>query len=305
MGTAPSEPAASIRKMLTRVARSRGETPEAVFLRFGRERLLSRLSRSHYRERFILKGASLFYVWTDEPHRPTKDIDLLGFGLIDVQTVADIFRSVCAVSAEDDGIEFHADSVSTDEIREDSDYGGVRVKLLGMFAGARLHMQVDVAVGDAVTPAAELIDYPAVLPSLGLEPAHLRAYPKETVVAEKTQTLVKLGMINSRMKDYYDLAEIAGSFPFQGALLVESLKATFARRTTALPHELPIGLIDAFAEDVTKRTQWEGFLRRSDLRRRDLGDVVQSIRGFVWPPLEAAGRGKEFAGDWTPGGPWS
>ena len=214
MSTEPLEEAASIRKLLTRLARSRGETPEAMFLRYGRERFLYRLSRSEHQHRFVLKGASLFYVWADEPHRPTKDIDLQGFGSIDVDAVGDIFRSVCDLQTEEDWVEFDSSSISADEIREDSEYGGVRVKLLGTFAGARLHMQVDIGVGDAIVPTPKVIDYPSVLPGLGLHTARLRAYPKEAVIAEKIQTLVNLGMFNSRMKDYYDLDEISSSFPF-------------------------------------------------------------------------------------------
>ncbi len=166
-------------------------------------------------------------------------------------------------------------------------------------------MQIDIGVGDVVTPAAGLIEYPALLPDLGLKPARLLGYPKETAVAEKVQTIVKLAMVNSRMKDYYDLDEMARSFAFQGGLLTEALRATFVRRQTALPAEVPGGLADAFAEDATKRAQWEGFLRRSGLAHRELGEVVRSIRAFLWPALEGAPAPEDFSRTWVPGGPWT
>ncbi len=305
MGEATSERAASIRQMLTKIARTRGETPEAVFQRYARERLLSRLSRTEHGHRFVLKGASLFYVWTEEPHRPTKDIDLLGFGPMNVGAASDIFRAVCALDDEEDGIVFEPASVSAEEIREDTEYGGVRVRLSGSLTKARLQVQIDIGVGDAVTPAANLIDYPALLPGLGLRPARLLGYPKETAAAEKIQTIVKLGMVNSRMKDYYDLADMARSFTFRGALLVEALRATFARRDTVLPRDVPTGLTDAFAEDATKRAQWEGFLKRSGLPGRELGEVVLAIRTFLWPALEGAAAQNGSTGTWSPGGPWT
>jgi hypothetical protein len=305
VAAATPERAASIRQMLTKIARTLGETPEAVFQRYARERLLARLSRTEHGPRFVLKGASLFYVWTEEPHRPTKDIDLLGLGPMDLETVANIFKAVCALDDEEDGIVFDPASVSAEDIREDSEYGGVRIRLSGSLTKARLRMQIDIGVGDVVTPAAGPIEYPALLPGLGLKPARLLGYPKETAVAEKVQTIVKLAMVNSRMKDYYDLDEMARAFAFQGVHLVEALRATFARRETALPVEVPTGLTDAFAEDATKRAQWEGFLRRSGLAHRELGEVVRSIRAFLWPALESALVPGNFSTTWVSGGPWT
>lgn len=303
--TTPSRSAVSIRQLLTKLARSRGETPEALFQRYASERLLCRLSQSDHAALFILKGASLFYVWTSEPHRPTKDIDLLGSGPLDTETVADIFRAICGMADEDDGLVFDPESVSADEIREDTEYGGVRVKLSVSLTKARLRVQIDIGLGDVVTPPAELVDYPMMLPALGLRPVRLRAYPKEAVVAEKTETLVKLGMFNSRMKNYYDLGEMARSFSFEGSVLAGALAATFARRSTDQPRVLPTGLSDAFAEDVTKRAQWAGFLRRAGLPYRELGEVVWSMRDLLWPPLQAVAAETEFGRTWPPGGPWA
>ena len=301
---APSKPAASIRRMLTQVARSKGETPEALFQRYARERLLFRLSRSDHANRFVLKGASLFYVWASEPHRPTKDIDLLGLGHLDTEMVADVFRTVCGIDGQQDGLDFDPGSVSAKEIREGTEYGGLRVGLWGTLTKARLRVQIDIGLGDAVVPPAQSIDYPTLLPELGLRPFRLRAYPKEAVVAEKAETIVKLGALNSRMKDYHDLNELSRSFSFKGSVLSTALAATFARRCTEIPEALPTGLSDVFAEDATKRSQWEAFLRRMDLPQRDLGEIIRATRDFLWPPLQAAAAGEEFIGVWTPGGPW-
>jgi hypothetical protein len=300
-----SESAESVRKMLTRLARSRDETPETLFRRYARERLLCRLSRSEHAAQFVLKGASLFYVWTAEPHRPTKDIDLLGLGPLDAQAIGDIFRQICTVDGGDDGLEFDPRSVSTEEIREDADYGGVRVRLSATLTKARLRVQVDVGLGDLITPATQLVEYPMILPELALKPFRLRVYPKEAVVAEKAETMVKLGMMNSRMKDFYDIAEIARSLPFDGSSLTQALSATFGRRGTALPRALPVALTDDFVIDATKQTQWQGFLRRAGLPFGDLEVAVCSIRGFLWPPFEALGAGGEFVRTWLPGGPWT
>ncbi len=295
----------SVRARLTALARVRNETPEAVFLRYARERLLYRLANSEYHDRFVLKGASLFCVWSHEPHRPTRDIDLLGFGEINALSAKEMFQSVCVGDGGPDGITFLPDSVSAEDIRENNVYGGVEVKLTGMLAGARLRVQIDIGIGDAVTPTPTLVEYPPLLPELNLPVARLRSYPKETVVAEKAETIVRLGMINSRMKDYYDLAELGQLFVFDGRVLAEALRATFDRRGTPLPRQMPPGLGDGFASDELKQRQWQAFLRRSELPLQELHVVVAKVRALVWPPLQAAAEGTSLALVWQAGGPWS
>lgn len=301
----PKDLAASIRDRLTQAAKRRGETPDEMLLRYGRERLLYRIAQSAYRDRFVLKGASLLYLWSLEPQRPTRDIDLLGYGALEITDVTGIMREICRMDVIDDGLTMDADSVRAEEIRENTEYGGVRVRLVARLAGARLHMQIDIGIGDVVTPVAQDVEYLAVLPDLGLPQARLRAYPKETVVAEKLQTMVNLGMINSRMKDYFDLAEMATIHSFSGTTLTQAVTATFARRQTPLPTELPLCLSDTFGLDPLKLSQWRAFIRRTSLPARDLDSVVSLVRGFAWPMLEAAAGEASFDFQWSPGGPWA
>ena len=214
-----------------------------------------------------------------------------------------MFRSLCALEVADDGLVFSPDSVTVEAIREDQEYGGQRVKLEARLAGARIDLQVDVGFGDAITPEAETVEYPTLL---GMEPPRRRAYPRETVVAEKLEALVKLGMANSRMKDFFDLAVLARSFGFSGPVLRDAIAATFQRRGTAIPTELPLPLTDAFAKDGAKRAQWKAFVSRSSLASKagDLEQVLAELNAFLVGPMVAAGREARFEERWEAGGPW-
>jgi hypothetical protein len=204
---------------------------------------LYRLSKSGYRDRFILKGAMLFLLWGDQPHRPTRDVDFLGFGDSSETDLQAIFRELCDIPVEDDGLTLVANSVQIEVIRDATEYGGLRVRLFGDLAGARVPIQADIGFGDAVTPEPKEIEYPTLLSN----PApYLKAYPRETVVAEKYQALVHLGMANSRMKDFYDLWVIANDFDFDGLILSEAIRNTFSRRRTPLPEHMPSGLSPEF-----------------------------------------------------------
>ena len=242
--------AASVRDRLLALARERGEDFQLLLTQYGLERLLYRLSQSGYRDRFILKGAMLFMLWSDQPHRPTRDVDFLGLGDSSEAGLQAIFCELCDIPVEDDGLTLMADSVQVEVIRDETEYGGIRVKLFGDLAGARVPIQADIGFGDAVTPEARETEYPTLL---GNPAPHLRAYPRETVVAEKYQALVNLGMANSRMKDFYDLWVIAREFDFDGLTLSEAIRNTFSRRRTALPEYTPSGLSPEFYEDTHKR----------------------------------------------------
>jgi Nucleotidyl transferase AbiEii toxin, Type IV TA system len=196
----------------------------------------------------------LFVLWTGEMHRPTRDLDLLGFGDGSAEELARVFRSLCSAALPDDGLTFSADTVNVEPIREDQEYGGQRVTMVVQLGSARVSLQVDVGFGDAITPGAESVTYPTIL---GMDPPRLRAYPRETVVAEKLEALVKLGLTNSRMKDFYDLAIMARTFPFTGSVLRDVIVATFTRRGTALPSTSPVALTGAFPKDQTKGKQWQ------------------------------------------------
>jgi hypothetical protein len=247
---------------------------------------LFRLSTSAHSDRFVLKGALLFTLWYDLPHRATRDADLLGFGLSDTGSMASVFRDIASV-AVDDGIVFDPASVRVGVIRKDAGYGGVRVTLNGKLANARCVAQVDVGFGDAVTPGPTDAVYPVLLDDL---PApRLRTYPVYTVVAEKLHALVVLGMVNSRLKDYLDLVVIMEREALDEPTLALAIAATFQRRGTALPNAPPVGLSDEFALDPTRIALWQSLLKKSDIVHRPLVDVVKVLRVALWPAVVQAG----------------
>jgi hypothetical protein len=277
--------AASIHARLLARARERGEDFNLVLTRYGLERFLYRLSVSPARDHYLLKGALLFDLWFDLPHRPTRDADFLGFGAADRDALRRHVRDVCAVAA-DDGMAFDPDSVSIEEIRDDAKYGGLRVKLVGLLGKARCPVQLDVGYGDAVTPGPEETVYPTLLE--GLPPPKLKVYPRASVVAEKLEAIVSLGIANSRMKDYFDLRALAREGAVGQDVLADAIAATFGRRGTALPAELPLGLTDAFAQDAEKRGQWKAFLGKNRLEAPTLDEVIAEVRGFLVEPLRRA-----------------
>lgn len=267
-----------------------------MLIRFGGERLLYRLSQSEYKTRFLLKGATLFAVWTGEPHRPTKDMDLLGFGKLDISTLENIFREICGIAGED-GLEFKADSIKGAEIRADKIYQGVRITLQAFLDGAKIPLQIDIGFGDAVTPAAETETFETIL---DLPRPRLKIYPRETVIAEKFEAMVKLGIGNSRMKDFWDVQFLIRNFDFDGALLQKAIRATFAARATVFPQTLPIALTDAFARNAAVAADWKGFIRRGKITAdTDFKAVIESLRGFFAPLIEAESQNADFERHWT------
>jgi hypothetical protein len=245
----------------------------------------------------------LFALWTGRMHRPTRDLDLLGFGESSATALQAVFRALASVADSEDGLDFAADTITVEPIREDQEYGGQRVRLEVQLANARVALQIDVGFGDAITPAPETVVFPTLLAT----PApHLRAYPKETVVAEKLQAMVHLGMANSRMKDFHDLGVLAREFSFAGPVLRDAIAATFARRETAVPADVPVALTETFARDEVKRKQWAAFLKRSGLTDRggELEEIIAELARFLLPPMSAVARDEAFALIWTPAGPW-
>jgi hypothetical protein len=281
--------AASVHARLLNRARERGEDINLILTRYAIERFLYRLSLAPARETYWLKGALLFDLWFDVPHRPTRDADFLGFGPADVEALASTIREICGV-AVDDGMEYDHASITIVEIREDARYGGLRVRLLGRLGNARCTVQLDVGYGDAVTPGPEEAVYPTLLDDQ--PPPRLRVYPRATVVAEKLEAMVSLGMANSRMKDYFDLRALAREGVLDARLLRDAIAATFQRRGTALPVNVPLGLSDEFARDATKRAQWKAFLGKNRLDAPTLDEVIVEIRDFVAEPLRLA-RGRK------------
>lgn len=288
--------AASVRAKLLNKARADKRDFTLVLTRYALERLLYRLSISEHADHFLLKGALLFDLWFDVPLRPTRDMDLLGFGIAEESHLIAVFVDLCTLEI-DDGIRFDAQSVRAEEIRKEANYNGIRVTLLAWVDGARCPVQVDVGYGDAVTPAAETVEYPAMLEEF---PApKLRVYPRYTVVAEKLEAMISLGIANSRMKDYFDLWVLARHSDFEGDVLREAIGATLSRRGTDIPTGVPFGLTEAFATDAQKQMQWQGFLKKNRLEALTLEQVVSVLCKLLIPPLNALASGQGFGGTWN------
>jgi hypothetical protein len=267
--------AASIRARLKQRADASKQDFNLTLTYYGLERLLYRLSISPHAGNYLLKGALLFSLWYDQPHRPTRDADLLGFGPDDIDTAVAAFSEICAMEV-DDGIAYDPETVNGSMIRKNAGYGGVRIDLQAKLDGARITLQVDIGFGDAVTPAPESVSYPVLLDDL---PApQLRSYPKYTVVAEKFHAVCLLGMANTRMKDYFDLWVLLGEGSLALPELRRAIDATFARRQLPVPTAIPSGLSDSFARDAVKRAQWAAFLKKNRLDSLDLVEVVNLLR---------------------------
>ena len=293
--------AASVRARLQALSRREKVELQLLLSEFAVERLLYRLGVSPHADRYVLKGAMLFKLWSDERGRATWDLDMLGRGAHGVADVVAVIRNLCAVSS-DDGIAFDADSVEAEEIRAANKYAGVRVRLLARLAGARIPMQVDVGFGDAVTPAAVRKHYPTLLDHA---PPHILVYPREAVVAEKLEAMVSLGVTNSRMKDFYDVHSLASSFSFDGTVLADAIRATFERRGTPVPSELPIAITRTFLGAPERQTQWRAFLRRGRLDTApDASELADTLIKFLGPPIRALANGERFAAPWTPDRGW-
>ncbi|MCK5875708.1 MAG: nucleotidyl transferase AbiEii/AbiGii toxin family protein [Alcanivoracaceae bacterium] len=267
--------AASVRARLLNVAKAQGVDFNQVLVRFALERILYRLSQSQYADHFLLKGALLFTLWYDMPHRATRDADLLGFGASDLESVIQTFRDIASV-AVDDGIVFDPPSVVAEDIRKDAGYAGARILISGELAGARCKTQIDIGFGDAVTPGPVDATYPVLLADL--PSPRLRTYPVYTVVAEKLHAIALLGMTNSRMKDYLDLSVLLDSETLDTNLLAQAIKATFERRGMAVPTKLPVGLTDEFAEDPSRQALWQAFIKKNEIAFEPLRAIVGRLR---------------------------
>ncbi len=277
--------AASVRARLLNLAKTQGVDFNQVLVRFTLERILYRLSQSEHADHFLLKGALLFTLWYDMPHRATRDADLLGFGASDLESVAQTFRDIASV-AVDDGIVFDPDSVAAEGIRKDAGYTGARILISGELARARCKTQIDIGFGDAVTPGPVDATYPVLLADL---PApRLRTYPVYTVVAEKLHAIALLGMTNSRMKDYLDLSVLLDRETLDTDLLAQALKATFERRGMAVPAELPVGLTDEFAYDPSRQVLWQAFIKKNELALEPLSTIVDRLRVALRAALNRA-----------------
>ena len=295
--------AASVRNRLMVVAKQRGEDFNYVLTRYGLERLLYRISVSRHANVFTLKGAALFQLWTNQPHRPTRDLDFLGCGDPAPERFENLMRDVCSTLVDDDGLQFDPNSIVAEQIKEDAEYLGIRLRIVARLHTARIPLQLDIGFGDAITPASLQVSYPALL---DFPAARIAAYPRETVIAEKYQAMVVLGIANSRMKDFYDIWTLAREFSFAGQDISSAIAATFARRQTPLPATQPLALTDDFAGDARKQTQWKAFLRKGRLADNslELSTVTELLSRFLMPATAAARQESDFDVTWPAGGPW-
>jgi len=303
-GTPPRNMAASVKSRLMALAREHDEDFNFILNRYVLERLLHRLMLSPYAENFLLKGAMLFTVWSQRPHRATKDIDLLGYGTPDTGRLEAIFQELCAITVSDDGLNFLASTVRAEPIREEAVYDGIRVTFEAKLGTAKVPVQVDVGFGDATSPPPELVEIPPLLDS---PPTRLMGYRRELVVAEKFHAMVDLGLANSRMKDFYDIWFLSRHFPFEGKDLAVAIATTFERRRTLVPTEAPLALTSTFTDDPNKRMQWAAFTKRAriDQPAPSLGEVVAVVADLLIPVVVAVATGQQFDTSWLPQGPWS
>ena len=266
------------------------------------ERFLFRLSRSQHADKLVLKGGLMLTAWRAPSSRPTRDIDLLARMPNDVDAVVQVVRDVCTQEVEPDGLEFDVGSLEGRVITEDADYEGVRVTFQAALQNARIHMQTDMGFGDVVVPAAIRLEYPTIL---DFEAPQLNGYSRETTVAEKFQAMVKLGQLNSRMRDFFDIWLLSRQFDFDGNSLGDAVRQTFANRGTQINVE-PVALAPNFASDPTQQTRWSGFCRKSRIEHApaSLQEVCDVIAQFIVPVAIAVQGEQPFNEAWQATGPW-
>lgn len=294
--------AASVRQRLLNIARDKDRPFNEVLQYFAMERFLYRLGKSDHDRKFILKGALMLVAWKAPLARSTKDIDLLGRMNNTIEDVVDAIKAACSLEVIPDGLLFDVKSVAGQWIAEEADYEGVRVRFRGNLGNARITMQVDVGFGDAIVPGPDEVDYPTLL---DLPAPRLLGYSRESAIAEKFEAMVKLGILNSRMKDFFDIWLLSRQFEFNGRTLSDAIRETFTRRETEVSLS-PVALTKAFSADPAKMLQWRAFVRKSRIPAipESLEDVVAPIAFFLGPVAEALSRGNPFNGNWRPPGPW-
>lgn len=304
MSPAKRNLAASVAARLLDQARRRGDDFQTLLTTFALERFLYRLGRSGLGDRFVLKGAMLLRLWSDNPYRATHDLDLLRQGDGSFEAIRADLRAICDAAVEEDGIVFDADTIRIDAIRAEDEYAGTRATLSASCGSARLTLQIDMGLGDAVWPLPRTCVYPALL---DFPAPVVQAYPREAVVAEKLEALVVLGDRNSRIKDFFDLHYLASHFGFDRVTLTEAVRRTFARRATPVPTERPIGLTPAYWENPSRPAQMRAFARRAGLPapEQPREEFTELLGAFLLPVLDDLLRGAPGEGSWPAGGPWS
>jgi hypothetical protein len=295
--------AASIRQRLFDNAKQTGRPFQEILQYYAMERFLYRLAQSPHADKFVLKGALMFTTWRAPSSRPTKDIDFLVRINNSVDAILTVVRDICLFQVEPDGLVFDTNSLEGMVIKEDADYEGVRVTFFARLQKAEVRMQIDLGFGDVLTPAATLAEYPTIL---DLAPPILWGYSRETVIAEKFEAMVKLGQLNSRMKDFFDIWLLARQFNFDGAILAEAIAKTFLHRGTAMVVP-PLALTTEFVSDPAKVDQWRAFLRKSRITSapEELSQVIDALADFLMPVARTIHEGHQFVAQWIAPGPWT
>ena len=294
--------AISVHQRLLNKAKESSRPFNEILQHFAIERFIYRLSKSTHADRFVLKGALMFSAWTGTMSRPTMDIDLLGNIENSIDLIVAVFKDVCETEVENDGIVFHKDTVTATSITEDADYKGVRVLLRGNLSSIRLYLQTDIGFGDVIIPKPGRVKYPVLL---DFPPPELDGYTIESTVAEKFQAKVKLGLLNSRMKDFYDIWFLSRRFDFKGEILIEAIEKTFDKRMTPLSIDLTI-FNPTFMKDDTKQAQWHGFIKKTKLTDAPASfeDVASVIKAFLKPVVASIIDRQTFGFFWAAPGPW-
>lgn len=277
--------ATSVLARLKNEAVREGELFNPLLSRYVGFRLLYRLSISDHRDRFLLKGATMFLFWTGSIHRPTRDLDLLSLNDADITDLENTFKDICRVECPEDGVIFDPSSVKAELIREEQAYGGTRLTVIGYIGTARTPLQIDIGLGDIVTPSPISVTVPSIISTV--PEANLQGYSLESSIAEKFQAMVVLGMANSRMKDFYDVAYLANTLEVSPNSLRHAIQATFRRRQTPLPTEAPVSLSPEFLADPLIQARWKAFVRKNNIKSpyADLAYVQEQIRNLILPIL--------------------
>ncbi len=293
---------ASVHQRLLDKARASGRPFNEMLQHYANERFLYRLSKAPQAGKFVLKGALMLSVWKSTLSRPTQDIDLLGRISNDIETVTSVMRTACQAKVQPDAMVFHADTVQGRRTADDADYEGIRIGLQGNLGNARVFVQLDVGFGDAVVPAAMDIDYPTIL---DFPAPKLKGYNRETTIAEKFHVMVKLGILNSRMKYFFDIWLLSRQFAFDGETLANAIGTTFRKRDSEIPLK-PVAFQQQFRRDATKQTQWRAFLRKSMLTKVPVSfhEVVGAVAAFLKPVTASLAANEPFRRTWRPPGPW-
>ncbi len=295
---------ASVRGRLQNKARETNRPFAEVLQYYAMERFLYRFSQSDFADKFILKGALMFTVWDVPERRATMDIDFMGRYDNKVASVEEVVKKVCAVKVTPDGLVFDSKTAAGRKIKEDADYEGVRVKFTGFLERSRIAMQIDFGFGDIIYPKPKMIHYPAIL---DFPPPNLTGYTVESAVAEKFEAMIKLGLLNSRMKDFYDVWLLTRRLNFKGETLVEAIKRTFHHRKTALPKEAPLFADEIYDEKSDRQTLWKAFLTKNQIKHapKTLGETSRTIENFLIKPIKATSHDQDFKASWNAPGPWS